>query len=45
MDQLFLLDMQKDTVVNTIGSVMLDPPAVTIRAVRSTYHRCDRGAK
>ena len=24
-DQLFLLDMQKDTVVNTIGSVMLDP--------------------
>lgn len=25
MDQLFLLDMQKDTVVNTIGSVMLDP--------------------
>lgn len=25
MDQLFLLDMQKDTVVNSIGSVMLDP--------------------
>ena len=25
MDQLFWLDMQKDTVVNTIGSVMLDP--------------------
>ena len=25
MDQLFLLDMQKDSVVNTIGSVMLDP--------------------
>lgn len=25
MDYLFLLDMQKDTVVNTIGSVMLDP--------------------
>ena len=25
MDQLFLLDMQKDTVVNAIGSVMLDP--------------------
>ncbi len=25
MDQLFLLDMQKDTIVNTIGSVMLDP--------------------
>ena len=30
MDQLFLLDMQKDTVVNTISSVMLDP------AVRNT---------
>jgi len=25
MDQFFLLDMQKDTVVNTIGSIMLDP--------------------
>ena len=25
MDQLFLLDMQKDTIVHTIGSVMLDP--------------------
>lgn len=25
MDQLFLLDMQKDTVINSIGSVMLDP--------------------
>ena len=25
MDQLFLLDMQKDTVVHSIGSVMLDP--------------------
>lgn len=25
MDQFFLLDMQKDTVVNTISSVMLDP--------------------
>ena len=25
MDQLFLLDMQKDTVANSIGSVMLDP--------------------
>ena len=25
MDQLFFLDMQKDTVVSTIGSVMLDP--------------------
>jgi len=25
MDQLFLLDMQKDTVVSTISSVMLDP--------------------
>lgn len=25
MDQLFLLDMQKDTVVNSIGSVMLNP--------------------
>ena len=25
MDQLFFLDMQKDTIVNTIGSVMLDP--------------------
>lgn len=25
MDQFFLLDMQKDTVVSTIGSVMLDP--------------------
>ena len=25
MDQLFLLDMQKDTVVHAIGSVMLDP--------------------
>lgn len=25
MDQLFLLDMQKDTVVHTISSVMLDP--------------------
>ena len=25
MDQLFLLDMQKDTIVNSIGSVMLDP--------------------
>jgi len=25
IDQLFLLDMQKDTVVNSIGSVMLDP--------------------
>ena len=25
MDQLFLLDMQKDTIVHSIGSVMLDP--------------------
>ena len=25
MDQLFFLDMQKDTVISTIGSVMLDP--------------------
>ena len=25
MDQLFLLDMQKDAVINTISSVMLDP--------------------
>lgn len=25
MDQFFLLDMQKDTIVNTISSVMLDP--------------------
>ena len=25
MDYLFLLDMQKDTIVNSIGSVMLDP--------------------
>ena len=25
MDQFFFLDMQKDTVVNTISSVMLDP--------------------
>ena len=25
MDQLFLLDMQKDTIVHAIGSVMLDP--------------------
>ena len=25
MDQLFFLDMQKDTVVNAIGSIMLDP--------------------
>jgi len=25
MDRLFILDMQKDTVVHTIGSVMLDP--------------------
>ena len=37
MDQLFLLDMQKDTVVNTIGSVMLDPAGgnhpVTVRDI------------
>ncbi len=33
MDQLFLLDMQKDTVVNTIRRVMLGtPPAVTVPA-------------
>lgn len=25
MDQLFLLDMQKDTIVHSIGSIMLDP--------------------
>lgn len=25
MDQLFLLDMQKDTIIHSIGSVMLDP--------------------
>ena len=25
MDQLFFLDMQKDTVVSAIGSIMLDP--------------------
>ena len=25
MDQLFFLDMQKDTIVNSIGSIMLDP--------------------
>ena len=25
MDQMFLLDMQKDTIVHSIGSVMLDP--------------------
>ena len=30
MDQFFLLDMQKDTVVHTISSVMLDPRAATI---------------
>ena len=29
MDQLFLLDMQKDTVVHSIGSVMLDPTGGT----------------
>lgn len=37
MDQLFHLDMQKDTVVNTIGSVMLDPAGgnhpVTVRDI------------
>ena len=29
MDQLFLLDMQKDTIVHSIGSVMLDPTGGT----------------
>ena len=31
MDQLFFLDMQKDTVVQSIGSIMLDPTGATTR--------------
>ena len=37
MDQIFVQDMQKDTIVNTISSVMLDPTgeqrAVAIRGI------------
>lgn len=41
MDRFFLLDMQKDTVIHTIGSVMLDPVAggntpVQIRDITDT---------
>lgn len=39
MDRLFLLDMQKDTIVHTISSVMLDPTnsniSITIRDISS----------
>lgn len=33
MDQFFFLDMQKDTVVNTISSVMLDPDGLNRRVM------------
>ncbi|MGI6007410.1 MAG: hypothetical protein ACOX8E_07975 [Ruminococcus sp.] len=40
MDQLFYLDMQKDTIVHTIGSVMLDPQhgnvPYVLRGIEST---------
>ena len=32
MDQMFLLDMQKDTIVHSIGSVMLDPAVIVVTA-------------
>ena len=38
MDQLFLLDMQKDTVVHTIGSVMLDPTGGNHPAAIHEHH-------
>ena len=33
MDQIFLLDMQKDTVVQTISSTLLDPAQENIRII------------
>lgn len=39
MDQLFFLDMQKDTVVNTIGSIMLDPTGGNTSTVLKNNHR------
>ena len=36
MDQLFLLDMQKDAVVQNISSVMLDPTGGTSRSSSGT---------
>ena len=39
MDQLFFLDMQKDTVVNTIGSIMLDPTGGNTSEKHHRRHR------
>lgn len=39
MDNIFFLDMQKDTVVHAISTVMLDPTGGN----HPPYHRCDRG--
>lgn len=47
MDQLFFLDMQKDTVVNTIGSIMLDPTGgntSTVLKTSPTSSSCRRTA-
>lgn len=47
MDQLLLLDMQKDTVVNTISTVMLDPAGgnkpQTIRGITDVILVTDQG--
>ena len=49
MDQLFMLDMQKDTIVHTIGSVMLDPTGgntpVTIKHITDVIVVTSDGAQ
>ena len=45
MDQMFLLDMQKDTIVHSIGSVMLGPRRRQHPGGHPRHHRrdCDHG--
>ena len=43
MDSFFLLDMQKDTVVHAISTVMLDPTGGNTIASHPGHHRRDRG--
>lgn len=43
MDQIFMQDMQKDTIVNAISSVMLDPHRKPAGSGHPGHHRRDRG--
>ena len=43
MDQIFMQDMQKDTIVNAISSVMLDPTGSQRAPGHPGHHRRDRG--